>query len=71
MKLRELTVKEIKKLARRKGVKQIAVENFLATVTNNTNAFFARLNLGRDAAIYDWNHETIQAIEDGIRMAEQ
>ena len=69
--MRKLTIEEIEKLASRRNVKRIAVENFLATVTNNTNAFFARLNLGRDAAIYDWNHETVAAIEDGIRMAEQ
>jgi len=69
--MRKLTIEEIEKLASRRNVKRIAVENFLATVTNNTNAFFARLNLGRDAAIYDWNHETVAAIESGIRMAEQ
>jgi len=70
MKLRKLTSDEIEKLASRKGVKRIAVENFLSTVTNNSDSYFARLNLGRDAALYDWNHETVQAIEDGIRMAE-
>ena len=71
MKLKNLTKREVEKLAKRKGVKRIAVENFLMTITNNGDSYFARLNLGRNAALYDWNHETVAAIEDGIRMAEQ
>ena len=69
--MRKLKIEEIEKLASCRNVKRIAVENFLTTITNNTNAFFAHLNLGRDAAIYDWNHEAVAAIESGIRMAEQ
>jgi len=71
MRLRKLTIEEIEKLLRRKNVRQIAVENFLMTLTNNKDAGTARLNLGEDAGQYSWNHETVQAIEDGIRLAEK
>ena len=47
MDLRELTVKEIEKLASRKGVKRIAVENFLMSNHINKTRMVAYANLHR------------------------
>lgn len=68
-KLRKLTIKEIKKLASRKGVNRIAVENFLATLTNNPDLETAIRNLEKDAVLYNWNYATRKAILDGIKLA--
>ena len=67
--MRELTGKEIEKLAMRKGVKKIVVENFLMTVTNNANERDAWLNLEMDAQLYKWNVKTVRAIGEGIQLA--
>ena len=67
--MRKLTGKEIEKLAMRKGVKKVAVENFLMTVTNNANERNARMNLNMDAQLYKWNAKTINAISVGINLA--
>ena len=65
--MRKLTNEEIESLASRKGVKRIAVENFLATMgTNRTNA---AINLGMDAKSYKWNLATVRAIRKGIDLA--
>ena len=65
--MRSLTAEEIKRLASRKGVKRIAVENFLSTMGDN--AAIASYNLALDARMYKWNIQTIRAIEDGIKLA--
>lgn len=65
--MRSLTAEEIKRLASRKGVKRIAVENFLSTMGDN--AAIALYNLALDARLYKWNIQTIKAIEDGIKLA--
>lgn len=67
--MRELTREEIEKLAGRKGVRRIAVENFLCTNTNNLNRDYARANLFMDAGLYKWNYATINAILKGIDLA--
>lgn len=67
--MRELTTSEIEKLARRKGVRRIAVENFLMTVTNNPNSSTAFSNLFLDAKLYKWNAATVKAIQKGIELA--
>lgn len=67
--VRELTSIEIEKLASRKGVKRIAVENFLGTNTSNPDAFAARSNLYMDAGLYKWNSATVNAILKGIDLA--
>ena len=67
--MRELTGKEIEKLAMRKGVKRIAVENFLMTVMNNANERNAWLNLEMDSNMYKWNAKTVKAISSGIQLA--
>ena len=67
--LRELTDKEIEKLASRKGVKRIAVENFLMTNHINKTPMVAYANLHLDTCLYKWNSATVKAISDGIKMA--
>lgn len=67
--MRKLTIPEIEKLASRKGVRRIAVENFLMSVTANPNAYIARLNLNYDARLYKWNSATVRAIRSGIKLS--
>lgn len=66
--MRNLTASEIEKLASRKGVKRIAVENFLGTLFDSTvtDAYY---NLQADARSYNWNAATVKAIESGITLA--
>ena len=63
-----LSSTQIEKLAARKNVRKIAVENFLGSL-GSLRQFEAYGNLHRDAASYRWNAATIAAIESGIRMA--
>ena len=65
--MRLLTYDEIEKLAARKGVRRIAVENFLGTMGDNQ--WFARANLYDDARVYKWNAATVKAISAGIDKA--
>lgn len=67
--MRVLNSEEIDKLANRKGVKKIAVINFLSSVTANPDATCATQNLYMDARVYQWNTATVKAIEAGIRLA--
>ena len=55
----------ISKLAARKGVKAIAVENFLSTLQGMTS-HDANANLAADARSYKWNAATVNAIRKGI-----
>ena len=68
MNLRQLTGAEIEKLAARKGVKRIAVENFLASMGTGFPSD-ARQNLHADAESYKWNAATVKAILAGITLA--
>ena len=63
-----LTNDKIIELAKKPGVKQIAVENFLITVDHNIDKMSAELNLEMDAKSYGWNQATISAIKEGIRL---
>ena len=67
--LRRLDVKEIDMLASRDGVRKIAVENFLMTISNNETVWIAEQNLGLDAGLYNWDLKTIKAISEGIRLS--
>jgi hypothetical protein len=60
-----LTREDIDKLASKKGVKTIAVQNFLSTLgsLSYSDAFG---NLEMDARMYKWNAATFKAISDGI-----
>jgi len=66
--MRALTEEEIERFASRKGVKRIAVENFLMSM--GESSMNATGNLYRDAGLYGWNHFTVQAINEGIQLAE-
>ena len=63
-----LTSADITKLAAKKGVRKIAVENFLGTLGSEGPAgkSGALHNLYSDAASYKWNAATVTAIESGI-----
>ncbi len=67
--LRQLTAQEIETFASRKGVKRIAVENFLMTVTANETCDAAFANVQLDAQLYGWNAATKDAIIRGIYLA--
>lgn len=65
--MRPLTAQEIDKLASRKGVRRIAVENFLGTM--GERALDAYANCQADARSYGWNASTRNAILAGITLA--
>lgn len=67
MKLAKLTSAEIAELASKKGVKKIAVENFLSTMGDNLEQ--AMDNLFLDLSLYKWSHQTFKAIYQGIKLA--
>jgi len=62
-----LTDVRIRELSNKKGVKKIAVENFLYTVSANRNIQSALLNLEMDSKMYKWNSATVNAIRTGIK----
>ena len=64
----KLSIEEIEKLSSRKGVRKIAVENFLISL-NDASYSDAMANLRRDADLYKWSALTRKAISDGIRKA--
>jgi hypothetical protein len=66
--MRELTNDEIEKLSSRKGVKKIAVENFLSSL-DDLSVSDAYSNLRLDTRMYKWNSATVKAINDGIKKA--
>jgi len=66
--MRKLTLKEIEKLSNRKGVRKIAVENFLFSMGEDGRTALSNLYL--DASLYKWNSATINAIQKGIRIAQ-
>ena len=67
--IRELTEEEITSLAHRKGVKTIAVENFLMSLGNAGGIQAELANLRADAQSYGWKKPTVTAIEIGIKKA--
>ena len=67
--MRQLTISEINKLASRKNVRKIAVENFLMTMGDSPMT--ARYNLQCDTKSYKWNSPTVQAINAGIVLAKK
>jgi hypothetical protein len=66
--MRDLTDKEIEELASRRGVKRIAVENFLSTLGSTGSKLNEIRNLYMDAGSYRWNTETQVAILEGIEL---
>ncbi len=67
--MRKLELDEIEKLASRCGVKRIAVENFLISITANPDRNCATQNAYFDQILYGWNGVTLKAILDGIDLA--
>lgn len=65
--MRWLESEEIEKFAGRKGVRRIAVENFLMSMGDDE--YIASMNMIQDTQLYRWNRETIKAIKDGINLA--
>ena len=63
---RTLTPAEIEKLASRKGVRRIAVENFLSTVDTEMRLGDHLRNLNADTRSYGWKAATRNAIEAGL-----
>ncbi len=70
MALRRLTYTEIETLASRPGVRRIAVENFLCSFPTDLEPMYQNMNLHDDARAYGWNTQTVQAIKEGLRLAE-
>ena len=66
-KMRHLTITEISKLSMKKGVKKVAVENFLSTMGEDYHV--AVNNLDMDNVLYRWNAATYNAIMKGILLA--
>lgn len=64
-----LPLKEIERLANKKSVKKVAVENFLMSLSGNTLA--DSINMGYDADMYNWNSATINAIKQGINLSKK
>jgi hypothetical protein len=67
--MRQLTSEEIAKYASRKGVRKIAVENFLMSLGNAGSLGNELANLYMDTQLYKWKSATVRAIEAGIRKA--
>lgn len=59
-----LTNADIARLAARKNVNSIAVQNFLGSCGTDKSEAWA--NLRQDARAYKWNAATVKAISDGI-----
>ena len=66
---RALTELEIDLLAHSKGVRTIAVENFLGSLPLDIPKSGQMLNLANDARSYGWNEATVAAIAAGIGLA--
>ena len=69
IKLRQLTAAEIEKFTSVKGVKKIAVENFLSTLDPDIGEMGNNMNAQMDAQMYKWNDITLRSIQAGIRAA--
>jgi len=65
--IRRLTLKKIEELAGRKGVRRIAVENFLFSADLTMGFSIHMANLDLDTKLYRWNAATRNAIATGLR----
>lgn len=63
-----LTPEKINELSNRKGVRSIAVQNFLTSL-NGLTYQEAIGNLEIDRRLYGWNIITFSAIREGINIA--
>jgi len=67
--MQRLTKTEIEKYANVKGVKRVAVINFLSSLDPDIGAMGNTMNMHMDAKMYKWNEVTVRTIEAGIRAA--
>ena len=67
--MRHLTAEEIEALASKKGVRRIAVENFLSSMGTDSDAAYS--NAEMDTRLYGWNAATRNAIYKGIALAKK
>ena len=67
--MRDLTSAEIEKFASRKGVRRIAVENFLGSLGDAGSEANEIANAKHDAGLYGWKKPTVAAINAGIHLA--
>lgn len=70
---KHLTKEQLEKLASRKNVRRVAVENFLSSLPLDEHGPYgargnAEANLSSDAQAYGWNSATVRAIRDGINQ---
>jgi predicted heme/steroid binding protein len=65
---RNLTSEELEEFAGRKGVRRIAIENFLMSAPIDIGLAGNLYNLQRDAKSYGWNSKTQKAISDGLKL---
>ncbi len=66
-----LTPEQVEGFASRPGVKRVAVQNFLGSLTSgNSNRSGAISNLFKDAKQYNWDMATVDAIQAGIYAAD-
>ena len=62
-----LSTEDIETYASRKGVRRTAVENFRMSIdTDRDTRTGCLVNCYLDAKLYQWNSQTVRAIEDGI-----
>jgi hypothetical protein len=62
-----LTNERIQELASGEGVKTIAVQNFLWSLSAHADMNEALMNLSYDSILYGWNDATFEAICVGIK----
>jgi hypothetical protein len=67
--MRDLNFEEIDTLASRKGVRRVAVVNFLSTLGHAGSKSGELYNLSMDAGLYKWNSATQNAIRRGIEIS--
>lgn len=64
-----LTYGRLAELASGPGVRRIAVENFLGSISGSGMAEWEHLvNLAADARVYGWNAATVKAIRVGLAL---
>lgn len=66
-----LSIEVIERLSSGKGVRKIAVENFLGTISTDEPMREHMGNLAMDARSYGWNYATQSAIRRGIEMLQK
>ena len=59
-------IEYIQKQSNKKGVKKIAVENFLMSLDKDYSIQDTKSNLFLDGSSYKWNSKTIETIYKGI-----